>query len=501
MRIFETTWIGRIATRPFVAALVLVACATAHADEDRFTELTHEQFTLVSASTEHQTRKIARQILMFQSALEDVFGTSLQPATPTRIFALSARDWQERVRARSDAAGYFVAHPFSSDLLFDAEARGSQATELMFHEYSHHVLRTLTTGDYPAFFDEGLAEVFSNVTFDGEWVEFAPRPDHIAHLRRREWLPLERLLEVRRRDAEYTDHLLAPSFYAQAWATLYFAMASDSTFGIRLRAYIRQIGAGGDPRLALETLLDRGEDINAEIARFILARRPLPTARIRVEYTHRTDPIRIRRLTGREHDLLLGELLLRLGSRSDTALALLDTTRYPPPMRARAEVGAGAAHLQAGRPERAIELFDLVPSTADLPCDSQVMLGRGLYQLSLRDGAPTDPDEAQRDLMLRARAWFESALRSDDCWIAATNGYVLAALALNEADPSMLDLAGKAYDAAPRSAELAVSLALLHEMAGRKSEARPYWVAAARHLHEGPTRAKILENLEADSPP
>lgn len=480
-------------------AAAAIFCGSVLAGEPRFTELTTRDFVLVSSSGEHQARRTAGRIAMFQAALTQIFGVRLTSRTPTRIFALSAAEWARYVQPRADAAGYFVAHPFSNDLLFDAEASRARALELMFHEYTHHLLRTLGAGTYPAFFDEGLAEVFSTARFDEDTVTFAARPEHVAFLRRNEWLPFERLVEIKRRDAEYVDHTLAPAFYAQAWATVYFAIAADSRFGGRLIDYIRGLNAGVSHQQAAELLIgDVSARANQDIAAFILARRPLPTAAIRVGRAGRLEqPLTVRRLDAGEHDLLLGELVLRLGNRSEAALQFFGGKHDTQERQARARIGRGVAHLQAGRREMATQLLDDADLPPDLPCEAAVRLGRGLFQLSLRDGdLSKEPDESQRQQLEQAHARFAGALRDEACWLPATNGYVLTSLALNDIDPSLIDLAGKAYAAAPRSAELAVSLALLHELDGRKEAARPYWVAAARHLHEGPTRAKILDNLE-----
>ncbi|MGH8310849.1 MAG: hypothetical protein ACRETX_13775, partial [Steroidobacteraceae bacterium] len=149
-----------------------LACGTPAAAESSYSELTSADFVLVSAAGERRTRNIAAKAAMFRTAMESVFGLRVNLATPTRIYALSAVDWERYAQLRPDVAGYFVPHAFASDLLFDAETDNPRALELMLHEYTHHVLRTLGTRRYPAVFDEGLAEVFSTAAFSEGVVRF-----------------------------------------------------------------------------------------------------------------------------------------------------------------------------------------------------------------------------------------------------------------------------------------------------------------------------------------
>ena len=455
----------------------------------------------MSAAGEQRTRDIAAKAAMFRAAMEAVFGLRVTLATPTRIYALSAEDWERYVQPRPNVAGYFAAHPFGSDLLFDADADDPRRFELMFHEYTHYVLRTLTSGRYPAFFDEGLAEVFSTATFSDGVVSFEPRPEYVAYLRRREWMPFERLLEIERRDAEYVDHTLAPAFYAQAWATMYYAVAADSAFGNRLLDYIRNLNSGVARDEAVEALIgDTIAHANREIARFVLSRRPpLPAAEIRVGGIADERSFVQRRLNHAESSLILAELMLRLGNRSEAALTLLRDVRGDENTLVRARINEGLAHLQAGDRERALGVLNGVPASAALPAVAAVALGRGLFELSVHpDRGAQELSEAQRRRLRRARALFATALHDPRGWIEATNGYVLASLALHQHEESLVELASKAYGAAPKSAELAVSLAILHDLQGRKPVARRYWREAARNLHEGPSRSRILAELAPD---
>jgi hypothetical protein len=57
-------------------------------------------------------------------------------------------------------------------------------------------------------------------------------------------------------------------------------------------------------------------------------------------------------------------------------------------------------------------------------------------------------------------------------------------------------LAEVGYRSAPRSSDLAVALAILHDLSGQKDTARMYWHAAARNTQTGPLRARIMSELQ-----
>jgi hypothetical protein len=480
-----------------VLALTFWAATVASAAERRYLELTTPEFTLVSAANEAETRRIANQVGMFRAAVARAFGATLPTEIPTRIYALSREDWKQYAEPRPGVAGYFLAHPFSSDLLFDVDDEASGAYELMFHEYTHYILRALWAGDIPAFIDEGLAEVFSTARFRNDEVLLEPRRDYMRYLRKHDWLPFTRLTEIKRHDAEYVDHALAPAFYAQSWATMFRAIATDPEFGPRIAQYVRDLNAGVSRLQAAERLIgEPASEANAQIAKFLRQRRNL-IARIPIGEAVKHDDWHLRTL---DHDASTGELaelMLRFGDRHAQALELLALAKPT----TRVQVGAAWAHLQGKDSERAGELMDAAAQLhGELPAmepPTAVSLARGLFQLAAAASHGKEkPEGLARKRMLRARALFETALDCEPVRLEAINGYVLASLALNMRDDSLMSLARSAFRVAPKSAELAVGLALLHELNGEKMQARQYWQAAARSTHAGPMQARILAALE-----
>ncbi len=225
----------------FWALAIGLCCAQAGAAERRYLELTTAEFTLISGVSEPRTREIAAQIETFRDGFEQLLGMKVSSALPLRIYALPRGDWESFAQPRPGVAGYFVAQPFSSDLLFDADDRSAGSHELMLHEYTHYVLRVGWSGNLPPFLDEGLAEVFSNARVQNGTLRIEPREDYVRYLRRGEWLPFDRLLSVRRRDQEYLNHSHATAFYAQSWATVFYTLAKHRDLGAGIRTYASEL--------------------------------------------------------------------------------------------------------------------------------------------------------------------------------------------------------------------------------------------------------------------
>lgn len=467
------------------------------AQAQTYLEVTTDDFVLVSGAGERRTLEIGRQAAMFADALQGVFGPGVKPTTPTRLYALARADWR-LAQLRDGVAGYFAAQPFASDLLFDVETDPPAAQELLFHEYTHYVLRKLGSGKHAAFFDEGLAEVLSRASITDRGIRIEPRPEHIELLRRRGWTPIERLLGVERGEFEYVDRAQAPVFYAHAWAAMYFVVATQPAFAERLLDYVRRTSAGAARSEAFEALLGESLDVaNRRIARFIMKERaPAPIA-LAVGDAGQSATLTPRRLSDAERSLHLANLLLRLGNRNDAAVRLARGVRGDELDRNRARIVEAWAHLQSGDRPRALDMLDYLQPHPALPASEQIMLGRALFEFALHPapGSSLGAVTVQKRRLTRARDLFRSAMQDRLGWAEATNGYVLASLALHEHDESLVSLASEAYWAAPRSAELALSLAMLHESHGRKAVARRYWTEAAGHLQNGPSRSRVLEQL------
>ncbi len=100
-----------------------------------------------------------------------------------------------------------------------------QTRQVLFHEYTHFVLRADHRFAYPAWFEEGVAEYFSTLRVRDDAVLLgAPPSDRVGWVVGRGMAPLERVLEPGQ-DWETVGDAL--DFYATSWLLVHFLMSSQ----------------------------------------------------------------------------------------------------------------------------------------------------------------------------------------------------------------------------------------------------------------------------------
>jgi hypothetical protein len=68
------------------------------------------------------------------------------------------------LQPRENIAGYFQRARFDNYMTFNGDA-SDYAIYVMFHEYTHFYLSSQFSGEYPPWFNEGLAEVMGYAKF------------------------------------------------------------------------------------------------------------------------------------------------------------------------------------------------------------------------------------------------------------------------------------------------------------------------------------------------
>jgi Flp pilus assembly protein TadD len=475
--------------------------------------VTTSNFTLYTTAPALRAELEARELATFRNAVATLLGRELPSGFPTRVFALEAADWRRFGAARPGLGGWFSGRAFAADLVIAASTGRSQSRELMFHEYTHHLLRSLRPEGHPVFFDEGLAEALAVASFTRDRVRITPRADHLQLLRRTDWLPFDRLVAINRRDREYLDPTMARLFYAQSWAVVYFALANRTADERRVIRFMRLLDAGEPVAAAAPVLVQAGGgmDENAEVRRFLFSRGGL--APLDLGDDDAAPPAaRAAPTDADDYRVALGLLLLRVGNRAAEALQVLaELSDAREPVGSTARAGAAMAYLQLGRSVEADSAaLELLATPRPLSPEAAVLLGRVIYRLALQPSSPSrgpaDERVAENERrqpthdpprLERARQLFETALDAPGVWMEATQGFVATSLALGRHDGALLARAQRALQQAPASIELSMDVAQLLDLAGRPNEALQHWVTAARLLPAGPVRSQVQQRIDA----
>ena len=225
------------------AAFALSSVATAAEPKiGKFVAYQAGKISIVSSRGARQVRDLVEDLADFQLALETTLKRkSAETGIPTHIFILGRREWEKYLRPREGVAGFFLPQRFANYILIDGESDRDSALQIVYHEYTHFFLRSQLSGEYPPWFNEGLAELFSMARFHDGQAEFGVPVGRVLDVRDSQWIPFDRLLAISQTDPEYMSHTLMPGFYGQAWLTVQYGLVEDRQFGAQMLTYINAL--------------------------------------------------------------------------------------------------------------------------------------------------------------------------------------------------------------------------------------------------------------------
>lgn len=118
------------------------------------------------------------------------------------------------------------------------------------HEYTHLILEHEGL-KLPVWLNEGLADVYSTLEFDGKRaIVGAPLDGRLYALRSERWLPLDTLFAAGQNSPEYNNRQLATVFYAESWALAHMLRFGES-YAPHFDEFLQAIGSGASAENAL----------------------------------------------------------------------------------------------------------------------------------------------------------------------------------------------------------------------------------------------------------
>ncbi len=229
---------------PIVLAALLAWPAAAFADRSDWREMAVGHFDLFSTMNDTGTRYVAQQLQIFEETLGQMLQTGDRlPDTPTRVYLLSDRDFNQYAAFRPGLGGFFLERPFGNIMVVDAGKSFDIVRVSLFHEFIHYIQRSTSTQAMPPWFVEGYAELFSGYRLKGKRLNIGELPAGVG-LRRDQWIPVARLLAVKKADPEYQGERLSPQFYGESWALVHLLLFDDSTLGAPTRRYLQLMDEG-----------------------------------------------------------------------------------------------------------------------------------------------------------------------------------------------------------------------------------------------------------------
>jgi tetratricopeptide (TPR) repeat protein len=210
-------------------------------------------FTILSHVSEKQTRIWAMDFAQFHQGLGKILRINEGALRPVTIVLFHSdrelRPFKPLEKGKpAEMAGWFSRFALGNFIGAAVDSEDEQTRRLIFHEEAHW-LTNVSDQPIPLYLDEGLAEVFSTFSIDGDFYTFGEiLPGHVELLRRNKWLPLKELIAVAHGSLLYNEGNRTNIFYAESWAFVHYLLFSGRhELSPKFNELVRSLNSHADP--------------------------------------------------------------------------------------------------------------------------------------------------------------------------------------------------------------------------------------------------------------
>lgn len=477
-------------------ANALAGAAPVHAD---WLKAESERFIVYSDGGEGKLRDFVQELEAYDRFLRLRMGLDVNEAPPRKlpIYLVASRRGLAQVRPDlpENVAGFYMA---TDEDIFGIALR-DQTVDTLKHEYAHHFMMQNFSYPYPGWFVEGFAEYYATVEVEKSRILVGKYNENRAYwLQAASWMPMAELLSKRPLErARNRD-----TYYPLAWLLTHWFIG-DADRQKALDAYLRDVGAGGDPVEAMERATGLNPtDLQRTLRRYMNGR--IPYQAVTVAYP--PTPLTVTRLPRSADDLLLLNQRLKIGVSEDKRTATAKEVRRAAarhPDDPLALLALGHAELHFGDPAAAEAPLQRLVTLDPNHVEALQYLARA--RLKAADDAE-NPEDSDR-LNAEARAFLARAYRADEANYATL---LLIAENRNGGDgyPNDNDVAvlEQAFALAPQLGEARINLAQVLMIRDRNAEAVPLLEPLVNDPHRPSAgaralllRAKGMTEAEADA--
>ena len=196
---------------------------------EQWTEIKSAHFTVITDAGEKRGRDVA---LRFEQ-MRQVFGSlvlrgEVKTSRPVQILAFKntkgIRQMAPLFKGKPiEVAGLYQKGQSQDFIALDLSTDGDYRWQTVFHEYGHLLLNS-NTSDWPVWFDEGFAELFSTIDLSGKQALIGRAPESAAGMVvNNRLMPVAQLFAVQHDSATYNesgDH--RNMFYAESWLVVHY---------------------------------------------------------------------------------------------------------------------------------------------------------------------------------------------------------------------------------------------------------------------------------------
>lgn len=315
------------------AVLLWLATFSAASAKDTWTSVRSKNFLLVGNASEKDIRKVATRLEQFRDVFMRLFSNAkFNSPVPTTVIVFKSMSSYKPFNSGNNA-GYFQKGEDVNYITLTTELGAQNPYNVIYHEYVH-LLVDNTSGNVPAWFNEGLAEYYSS--FDIEEDQKAHLgvliPYHLDTLRREKLLPLRTLFAVDHYSPYYNESGKRGVFYAESWALVHYLILGNNSQRVpQLSKFLQLIGAnvGIDDAFKQAFQMDV-ESLEKELRKFIeghIFRMQTATFDHKLEFD---SDMKVAPLSEAEAQSYLGDLLLHLNRLNDAEARLQQAVALDP---------------------------------------------------------------------------------------------------------------------------------------------------------------------------
>ncbi|MFM9829082.1 MAG: DUF1570 domain-containing protein [Sphingomonas sp.] len=313
------TPIGKLAT--FVAAVALVPAAASA----EWLEAKTSHFTIYGNTGQKQMQAFAEQLERFDSALRFVLRLPPpEPDSPNRVtlYMVGTIEEVERRAGRTGVAGFYRAT--AEGALAVVPQRSDDAvftTQVLFHEYVHHLTLSNSANPYPSWAAEGLAEFFGTSTINNKGAVTIGVPNNARAYSILSDSPMAASTLLA--DEPLKGEELQDQKYARAWLLTHYLLVGGKRTN-QFAAYLGLLNSGiSQPEAASKAFGDIGA-LNRELNSYRFG--SIGGRIIAPEKLH-PEPVTIRQMSPAESAIMPYRLRSATGVDRKQALALVDPAR------------------------------------------------------------------------------------------------------------------------------------------------------------------------------
>ena len=226
------------------AAAAALFPAAAHAE---WVEASSKHFLVYGDMSQAQAKDWAEKLERIDQFLRETAGVKDEEAVGrVTVFVVPTMDQVQRLYGGRGNVGGFYRADVQGDLAVTPKVIPSQyrikPQQILFHEYTHHIMIRSEAGVVPAWVQESFAEFFSTINTgeDGNLVIGAPPLDRGYSLMQQLQMTIPELLTSSDRKMPQSE---VPHMYARGWLLLHYLLMSGKRPG-QLDKYLSMVKRG-----------------------------------------------------------------------------------------------------------------------------------------------------------------------------------------------------------------------------------------------------------------